>query len=204
VKSIIIKLKGKTSHAAEPDKGLNPANMISELVQYFDTLNNLDSTNSKFYIATPIHINLGSKDYGISAGEGELHYTLRANNHLHFQNNTEKITDKIEQLAKKYKMRFEISWTEEFSANINDKEAFTLLKDVATSNDLEFKIINYPMKWGEDFGIFTQKYKGAMFGIGIGEDKPALHNPDYDFNDNIIATGIKMFFGILEQLNKSK
>jgi metal-dependent amidase/aminoacylase/carboxypeptidase family protein len=40
---------------------------------------------------------------------------------------------------------------------------------------------------GEDFGLFTQHYPGAM---GWDQEQtPALHNPDYDFPDDIITTG---------------
>ena len=42
-----------------------------------------------------------------------------------------------------------------------------------------------------------------MFGIGAGENHPALHNPDYDFPDEIIETGVSMFYGITKLvLNK--
>jgi hypothetical protein len=34
----------------------------------------------------------------------------------------------------------------------------------------------------------TQHFSGAMFGLGSGTT-PALHNPDYDFPDEIIPTG---------------
>ena len=36
-----------------------------------------------------------------------------------------------------------------------------------------------------------------MFGLGSGEETPALHNPDYDFPDEIIETGIAMFREII-------
>jgi hypothetical protein len=39
-----------------------------------------------------------------------------------------------------------------------------------------------PFTW-EDFGLFYQ-YPGAMF--GLGSRNSALHNPDYDFPDDII------------------
>jgi hypothetical protein len=38
-----------------------------------------------------------------------------------------------------------------------------------------------------------------MFGLGAG-DVPALHNPDYDFPDEIIPHGIFMFHHIINQL----
>ena len=36
-----------------------------------------------------------------------------------------------------------------------------------------------------------------MFGLGAGENVPELHNPDYDFPDELIETGVKIFSGIV-------
>jgi metal-dependent amidase/aminoacylase/carboxypeptidase family protein len=54
---------------------------------------------------------------------------------------------------------------------------------------------------GRDFGLFTQHYPGAMFGLGSGTDSPALHNPDYDFPDDIITTGY--LFSISKQITNA-
>jgi hippurate hydrolase len=37
-------------------------------------------------------------------------------------------------------------------------------------------------------------------GQGRGAEAPALHNPRYDFNDDVIATGIAWFAELAEQL----
>jgi metal-dependent amidase/aminoacylase/carboxypeptidase family protein len=37
-----------------------------------------------------------------------------------------------------------------------------------------------------------------MFGLGSGVNSPALHNPDYDFPDQLIETGVKVFSGIID------
>jgi len=58
------------------------------------------------------------------------------------------------------------------------------------------------MKWGEDFGLLTTHYRGAMFGLGSGEHQPALHNPDYDFPDSLIETGSNMFEQIVRDFLK--
>jgi metal-dependent amidase/aminoacylase/carboxypeptidase family protein len=39
-----------------------------------------------------------------------------------------------------------------------------------------------------------------MFGLGSGKTTPALHNPDYDFPDEITPYGVKMFFEILKSI----
>ena len=56
--------------------------------------------------------------------------------------------------------------------------------------------VEQPFDFGEDFGLFTENYKGAMFGIGSGEDCPALHTIDYDFPDELIEIGSALFMDL--------
>jgi metal-dependent amidase/aminoacylase/carboxypeptidase family protein len=46
-----------------------------------------------------------------------------------------------------------------------------------------------PMMGGEDFSYMLQKRPGALIFLGNG-DTAGLHNPAYDFNDEIIPSGI--------------
>ncbi len=75
---IVIKLIGKTSHAAEPENGVNPAFAISELINFIDKLKEFKNLNSNSII-TIIHISLGEKSFGTSAGYGEILLTIRSN-----------------------------------------------------------------------------------------------------------------------------
>ena len=52
----------------------------------------------------------------------------------------------------------------------------------------------------EDFGLFTARFPGCMFGLGAGEGTPALHNPDYDFPEAIAPHGIALFERIVRDL----
>ena len=100
----------------------------------------------------------------------------------------------------KYGMLISDEWSHEFSANKNQDAAVLQVVQAAEELDCALSQRDYPFKWGEDFGLFTQHFPGAMFGIGSGEDCPALHNPDYDFPDEITATGIQMFTSIITQI----
>ena len=42
-------------------------------------------------------------------------------------------------------------------------------------------------------GLFGRSAKSAMFLLGAGERHPALHNPDYDFPDDLIPIGARVF-----------
>ncbi|MFT7899399.1 amidohydrolase [Tenacibaculum ascidiaceicola] len=200
VKSVVITLEGKTAHAAEPEKGYNPANAIAEILHFIKTETKNTPENPDFYLATPVYITMGEKAYGVSAGYGEVHLTLRSwSTRLmkEKQNNLEELLQKLEE---KEKLSINTSWFEEFYANKNNKEAVVYIKSAAKQLNLSINEINTPFKWGEDFGLFTQQYKGAMFGLGAGKNTPALHNPDYDFPDEITVTGAQLFYNILKEV----
>jgi amidohydrolase len=201
VKSMIIKLQGKTAHAAEPEKGHNPALAIADILYYAEAATNNNPEQDDFFLITPIHINMGELAYGISAGDGELHLTIRSWDLALFDSICTDLESFIEQTCSNYNLKASISWTQVFFANKNDSTANEFVRKAAIVNKLEVHEMSDSFKWGEDFGLFTQRFKGAMFGLGAGINTPALHNPDYDFPDDITATGIQQFFQIIQEIN---
>jgi len=151
-------------------------------------------------VITPVCIELGEKAYGISAGNASIHFTLRCWN----DKNLQRLEKEIESVCKKISgdmgLKTEFEYLQTFHASDNDPEAVDLVRKAA--NTLRLSVIEkkYPFKWGEDFGLFTSRFKGCMFGLGAGENIPALHNPDYDFSDELIVTGVNMYIEILNQL----
>lgn len=201
VSSVAIKLKGVTSHAAEPEHGRNPDLAIAELIQTIKSFAKPDENDPNFSVVSTIFSRLGSKDYGISAGEGEVHFTIRSWKPEILERLKTKIENTVETISKKYGLKHSCEWFAEFEANQNDETAVQFIQKAAEKNGFEYIPLSHPFKWGEDFGRFTQKFNGAMFGLGAGKETPALHNPDYDFPDEIILLGIDMFHSILKQVN---
>lgn len=203
VRSLIIKLHGKTSHAAEPEHGFNPAPAIARLLLHFEELSNNDINRSDFRVVTPVHINMGEVAYGVSAGYGELHLTIRTWTEAEMLILVDAMLSSVNTTAATYKLRPETEWVEIFVANENEDSAVDILLDSAQRSQCAHVFASHPMKWGEDFGRFTAKFRGAFFCIGAGVDSPALHNPDYDFPDEVLPTAVKMLSGVLlsPQLN---
>ncbi|MEX0996202.1 MAG: amidohydrolase [Flavobacteriaceae bacterium] len=194
VTSILIDFKGKTTHAAEPEHGINPALAVSELIQEASIWSNNKPERNDFAVVTPIHINLGSEAYGTSAGKATIGFTIRTWSESEMKNLQKKMEIYILALAKKHELKVDFKYIQEFKANENNAEAVENIVSAAKNLNLKVTERKTPFKWGEDFGLFTQQYKGAFFGIGAGEECPALHNPDYDFPDELIPTGSKMFY----------
>ncbi|MBP9690125.1 MAG: amidohydrolase, partial [Bacteroidia bacterium] len=197
VKSIILKMTGKTAHAAEPEQGLNPSLAIAELFAFAENITRNKPEEKDFFLMTPVYATLGDLAYGISAGYGETHFTIRSWSTDLMAERTKKIVAFMENVCKKYQLSPNISYTQVFHANINNPNAVDFIRKACIENNLTLIERDYPFRWGEDFGLFTQKYKGAMFGVGAGINTPALHNPDYDFPDEITPTAISMFYQII-------
>ena len=202
-KGMIIKLKGVTSHAGEPENGKNPARAIAEIIQGF-----LDLPKNKVFkdltLVTLIHTKLGERAFGTSAGYGEVMATLRSFRNDDMDILTEKAEEIARSAASKDDIECEISYTEEFPATINNEECNKLIHESASGLGLNVVTTEQPFRWSEDFGQFTSRFQGALFGLGSGMDQPQLHNPDYDFPDKIIDTGANVFFEIYKRLLTDK
>ena len=194
VESFSVQLMGKKCHASKPADGINPANAVAQIIQFMATFHQADKTQNDYFVVTPIHVNMGEKAYGISAGSAEIGYTIRTWDSRVLTKYKQKIVKKIERICKKQGLTFSISWFEAFSANNNHPEVFEQIKLAAIHNNLIVNEIAEPLDFGEDFGLFTEGYRGAMFGIGSGENCPALHTVDYDFPDALIDIGSQMFY----------
>jgi len=200
VESVAIRLSGKTAHAAEPEQGNNPTWLIGEILAEALQLQNSDAKSKDFCLMTPVYIHAGEKAYGISAGDGEIHFTLRAFDNDLLEKKKAELVAFVEKKAKDEKLSAEFEWMEPFTANINGKEALKLITDACDELKIELKTIDEPLRWGEDFGEFSSRYPGALFGLGSGKNQPALHNPDYDFPDEIMENGIAVFDKIVRKL----
>ena len=204
VQSFIIKVKGKESHAAEPENGINPALAISKIIAEIANLEVVKTEDENFTIMTPVHVSMGQKSYGISPANGELHYTLRAWDNLKMEAVKSQIVNAVATISAQYQLEHAIEWIEYFPASINDNECNDYVIKAAAENSYKLTQKPHPFKFGEDFGWYAKEYKTAMFGLGAGIETPALHNADYDFPDELIETGITMFQDIIGTiLNKN-
>ena len=199
VVSVSITLTGKTSHAAEPQKGISPIpatlNIVDELLRW----NNTDIQSDDYFLSTIVEIHVGEEAYGVSAGNSVIRAPLRAKTdkllHQHAQQLKELVATECKRTPD---LQHEMEWLEPFSANENDPQSVGMIKNAALRNNLPYIELQTPFSWGEDFGLFTQQYKGAIFGLGSGENCAPLHSPQYDFPDEVIETGATLFYTIAE------
>jgi len=202
-KGMIIKLTGETSHAGEPENGNSPAIAMADIIKQLNDLPNQENTFDDFRLLTVIHARLGEIAFGTTPGYAEVMATLRTYTDEDMQKLTSLSESIVEKNAKESNLKFEISYTEEFPATVNDEKMVKLVEKAAKTANVESQYLDKPFRWSEDFAHFTQKFKGALFGLGSGVDHPQLHNSDYDFPDDIIENGVKTFYEIYLQILKN-
>lgn len=215
-----IRVKGTPSHAAYPEAGRNPAEVIAKLILYkeeiLESLHREQFVESKvpdsaddflgeenhqknaapIILATVIGVDLGSSSYGVSASEGVLRLTLRAEREQDFQHLVAAFSNKALELAEGTGMECEIRHIEPFPATENHPSCVEHLKQSVEKAGLQWMIPEEPFRWSEDFGAYLQVGKGAMFGVGDGEEWPQLHTVGYEFPDSIIHTVLCMYAAI--------
>lgn len=194
-----ITLTGKTSHAAHPDAGINPAFAIAQLIQ---TLPSFPDKLNGFALATVIHSEIGSLAFGTSAGKGSLSLTIRAFDQEELDTLIGMIQEEVKRVSINENLKFEINYLEGFAVSKNDPNAAEIAEGAMKDLGLDIFEKAEPFRWSEDFGLFSQSCPSYLFGLGSGEDIPQLHEPTYDFPDELIETGVKVFEGIVRNMDK--
>ena len=201
-KGMIIRLEGKSSHAAEPEKGINPGVAVSEIIPALINLPISNTNLTDFNLISLIHVKVGEIAFGTSASTAILMFTLRSSLNSDILQLTESAERICQQIATAHRLKIQIDYTEEFPATINDIACNEIIKKAANQSALPIKYPEKAFRWSEDFGHFTSKYQGSLFGIGSGENQPALHQSTYDFPDELINTGVLMFNNIISQFEE--
>ena len=200
VRSVIIKLTGLQSHASTPELGINPTSSVAGIISSIEALNQVDKSSSGFKIITPIYIHVGEKAYGISPAHAELHFTMRTWTEDEMRILCNEVVSIVENISSTNKLSHNIEWLEVFPSSVNSDYGYDLVERSAEKLNVEFREIDFPLIFGEDFGHYSQKYSCVLYGLGAGEKSFPLHHPDYDFPDEIIETGMNMYQNFLLEL----
>ena len=194
--------EGKTSHAAEPQEGNSPALAISQLIQIFSALPQYHTPLHESAQVTVVQASVGETAFGTSPGIGDIRITIRAHKSEILKELSDQAILYAEKVAEMYKLQLTTSHHDLFPQTKNSPEVIQVIEQAALNQKLQTKQMDTPFPWSEDFGNFTETYKGALFGLGSGENHSPLHHPEYDFPDDLIDVGINLFEEIIHRLTK--
>lgn len=194
-----IRLSGKTAHASQPETGISPMAAMSRLMPELTALSHGAPPSTDFTLATVTHAALGEPAFGIAPGDAEIWVTLRTLVDDRMADLCERAETLVREAVRTAGLQHSISYHDIFFHCENAPEAVDHLETALQSEGIRFDEGNLPMRASEDFGRLRAVCPSAMFFLGAGENHPALHNPDYDYPDDLTAIGARIFMAVIRK-----
>jgi amidohydrolase len=188
-----IAFHGSTSHAAQPELARNAAFPIAATVVGCRQV----AAAIPGAVMAIVGIDVGGPRYGTTAGSGTLMFTVRAPS----DDGLNAVVTGLQQLAAQHAqhagLEVAVTSVEPFPATMNHVDAVEAVRTAAQTAKLHVQEHD-SFPWSEDFGYATQRWPGALIGLGSGPHQPDLHKPTYDFPDELLKHGIRFWTALME------
>jgi amidohydrolase len=197
-----IRLTGRGGHGAMPHFSIDPVVVAAHLVTALQTLvsRNTDPADSSVLSVTKIN---GGTAFNVIPNDASIAGTIRT-----FRESTrDMMEDGVRRIATSVAAAFgataEIRYQRNYPATVNSAPQADFVAEVAAEvlgaenvrRDFD------PSMGAEDFSFMLQKRPGAYLWLGQGGEAGGcmLHNPRYDFNDEILPVGASLWVRLVER-----
>ena len=198
-----LKIIGKGGHAAMPHTAIDPIIIGTKIVDAYQSIVSryIDPQEPVVLSVTQFH---GGDAYNVIPNEIEMKGTVRCFSSKvqeTIENQMEQITSSI---CSAYGADYELGYERRYPATINTAEEVTISEKVAKdiSGDEMVHTSPTPSMGSEDFAFMLQERPGSYIWIGNGDGEGScmLHNPGYDFNDEILPIGATYWVNMAEEI----
>ncbi|TVP73806.1 MAG: amidohydrolase [Rhodobacteraceae bacterium] len=193
-----LRVTGRESHAAHPEAGQSPAPVLEAVLAGLSVYTLPPPMGRDFRLVTLCHLSMGQPAFGIAPGQAEIWLTLRAYDDQRLAAFEAEIMALITRAAQG--LTLQVSRHDAFHATINAAAAADQVVAACAALGVARGAFELPMRASEDFGAFSAQTRTALFFLGAGERQPALHRPDYDFPDALIAPAVALYAQIATQI----
>jgi len=195
-----LRLSGREAHASAPESGVSPMRALSALMPALTDLSQATLEDADFALVTVTHAQMGVPAFGIAPGAATVFATLRTRTDDAMAALMERALNIAAEAARAGGLGLEHAIHDDFAHCENDPQAVAILRRAFDRLGLAHSTEGQPWRASEDFGRFAHHARSAMFVLGAGRDRPALHNPDYDFPDDLIVLGMRIFEAVARDI----
>jgi amidohydrolase len=196
-----VRITGRGGHAAIPHKTVDPVVVAAQLITAFQTLVSRSTNPMDSAVLSVTRVVAGSA-YNVIPDDAALYGTVRT-----FRPETR---DEMEAgmaricagvgaafgatAALKYQRGYPSTVNHEIEAEIAASVAGEIVGDENVRRDVE------PSMGGEDFSYMLEKRPGAYLFVGQGGGRHScmVHNPHYDFRDELLPVGASLLSRLAE------
>lgn len=201
--SFEITVHGHGCHAAMPHQGVDTLVVASQLVLALQTIvaRNLHPCEAAVVSVTQIH---AGEAWNVIPDDAVLRGTIRS-----FKPEVQTLVEEAMKrlcvgIASAFGARIEVSFNSRYPATVNSEAEAALCQKAAAALLGEDKVRTNELRsmGAEDFAFMLQEKPGCYvwLGNGPGTGGCSLHNPNYDFNDDILPIGISYWVRLAESV----
>ena len=198
---IVIEVKGKGGHAAQPQYANDPMVAAGLTITALQSLisRQLDPFKSAVLSITKIE---GGSAFNVIPDTVTIGGTLRSTD----QKNRNEMLDKIKKVASNTcaisNCELNIEIRPGYPPTINNKECAKLASKIfkKTFGDNSINLKETPTMGSEDFSYMLEEKPGAYIWLGAGANSEKLHSPFYDFNDELLPIGAQYWTDLAENI----
>jgi amidohydrolase len=200
-RELSIVVTGKGGHGSQPQECRDPIVAAAHLVTALQTAVSRGLGSAGGGVVSICRFAAGHT-HNVIPEHAELGGTLRSFDPAVDERLIERVREIVQGVAATFGVHVELEITEGYPVLVNHERCASAVRAVGERVLGPGRVSEegLPMAGGEDFAYLTQAVPGAYFFLGAGrpgEDTPGCHHPDFDFDDSLIPTGMRMFLGLV-------
>lgn len=202
--NVTITLQGVGGHGAMPHTTADPLVAAASIVMALQTVVSRNVDPLQTAVVTVGALQCGQANNVIS-DQASMKLSVRALDPEVRALLKQRIHELVTQQAASYRVRANIDWQDGYAVLVNDSACTTLAAELATRLFGSDRVTpnGAPITASEDFAFMLQRIPGCYFFVGNGAaGTPGacmVHNPGYDFNDDIIADGAAFWSALVHE-----
>ncbi len=198
-----IEVQGSGCHAAMPHQGVDTLLVVSHLVIALQTIvaRNIHPCEAAVISVTQVH---GGEAWNIIPETAILRGTIRSFDAA-MQERVERLVERqCDGIGRAFGARLSVRFDHRYPPTVNSVRESEICRQVASTllGRDKVRADELPSMGAEDFSYMLREKPGCYvwLGNGPGSGGCTLHNPRYDFNDDILAIGIAYWIRLVETL----
>ena len=195
-----IKVIGKGGHGAFPQFAIDPITIAAEIIGAIQTIISRTTSPNDSAVLSITKVHAGDA-YNVIPESAMLSGTVRTFAIDKMQEIERQMISISEGISKAHGGTALVEFNTLFLPVLNEEEATDLATEVCRDMVGQDNVITTGSAGtgSEDFSFMSNEVPGCYVIIGNGEDSNALHNPNFDFNDEALVYGGSFFARVIEK-----
>jgi amidohydrolase len=187
-----IKIKGRGGHGAMPHLCADALEVGTQVVGALQRIASRHTDPLHPTVVTVGTFQAGSA-FNIIAAEAELSGTTRTFDPQTWTTWESRLEKVIRGVCESMNVDFELHYSQGYPVTINDASTAEVVRRCAVQVVGEERVLVPPKTMGgEDFSFYLRRSQGCFFALGVGREGAApIHNPQFDFNEDVMLLGLE-------------